>query len=105
MTSGPLARTIIRGAGPTALLTATIVSPASIGLFSLSPVLGGEGWGEGRVLAIPAPHSIPLPRVRGRGDQSAYARRTCLRLIAPTPAVSFALHRFGFLLELRDLAG
>ena len=55
-------------------------------LFPLSPVLGGEGRGEGlgrlfdalvvvQALACTtreeeAPHPIPLPRVRGRGDQS-----------------------------------
>jgi hypothetical protein len=48
-------------------------------LFSLSPVLGGEGRGEGdkpsrsnaQVLEwLLPPHPIPLPLRRGRGDQS-----------------------------------
>src|SRR5687768_6912318 len=43
------------------------------GAYSLSPVLGGEGGGEG----LPslrskkrAPHPNPLPRVQGRGDKT-----------------------------------
>src|SRR5688572_10644120 len=48
-------------------------------VFSLSPVLGGEGWGEGpvaqtRCLAL-GPSPCPLPRVRRRGkDRTSLAR-------------------------------
>ena len=42
--------------------------------FTLSPLPGGEGRGEGPLAQVPAkgeaPHPNPLPRVRGRGDQN-----------------------------------
>src|SRR5688572_8351466 len=49
-----------------------------VNVYPLSPVLGGEGRGEGpfadRVSSSFAPHPIPLPRVRGRGDRRSSRR-------------------------------
>ena len=48
-----------------------LVSDKTIGHFSFSPSLRGEGWDEGQLLAPepdPAPHPNPLPVRTGRGD-------------------------------------